>query len=68
MAGNFALSEPLSAAKLRADEDIRPYGIAHFACSRRAASLRLGLVSAADGRPPSPTLQSIRAAHDGSDA
>ena len=37
-----------------------------FACSRRAASLRLGLVSAACGRPPSPSLRSIRAVRDGS--
>ena len=42
--------------------------LSRFACSRRPASLRLGLVGADIIRPLSPSLRSIRAAHGGSDA
>ena len=46
----------------------RRFWLSRLPGSRRVASLRLGLVSAADGRPPSLSLRSIRAAHNGSGA
>ena len=42
--------------------------LSRLACSRRAASLRLGLVLGGCAALRSPSLRSIRAARDGSDA
>ncbi len=42
--------------------------LSRLACSRRAVSFRLGLVLGRCAALRSPSLQSIRAAHDGSDA